>query len=81
MLKACGYSYKIEVPFGTMIKCVSTGEKSVWTQDQNGEILELSQHEVTVQGTGISEFVIAEDGITKKVSVDFSKDVIRTLSF
>jgi hypothetical protein len=80
-LKAGKYEYKVEIPFGTMIKCVSNGEKSVWTCDPNGEILKLSNNKIIVQGTGISEFVIAEDGILKKVSVDFSKEVIREILF
>ena len=80
-LKAGKYSYEIEVPFGTMIKCVSNGEKSVWTCDQNGEILKLSNNKIIVQGSGISEFVLAENGNFKKLSIDFSKEVIREILF
>lgn len=78
-LKAGGFEYKIEIPFGTMIKCVSNGEKSVWTLDENGEILDLNDEEITVQGTDFAEFIIAEGGRVKKVSVDFSKDVIKKI--
>ncbi len=78
-LKAGDYSYKVEIPFGTMIKCVSNGDISMWTLDNSGEILELSEDEIIVQGTEFSEFVIAKDGTAKKISVDFSKDVIRKI--
>lgn len=78
-LKVGKYCYDVEIPFGTMIKCVSNGVKTVWTTGETGEILNVTGNDFTVCGTENAEFVIAENGKTQKISPEFSNQLIYVL--
>ena len=78
-LRANGFEYEILLPFGTMIKCVSNEKISVWCTSENGDVLAVTDDGIRVQGIGKAEFIIAENGKTKNVSVDFSKETIQII--
>lgn len=62
-----------------MIKCVLNGNISVWSLNENGDIISITNDGITVQGTDKAEFVIAEKGKTRNISVDFSQKTVRVI--
>lgn len=75
-----GTEYKVDVPFGTMIKCVINKNQAVWSCGENGDVLQVSDFGMKLQGTGVCDFVIAKDGKMHKVTVDFNDAPIKTIS-
>ncbi len=74
-----GFEYNVEIPFGVMLKCVSNGEKTVWCNTENGDVLSVSNDEIKVQGTDTAEFTIAENGTLKNITIDFTKETVQVI--
>lgn len=72
--------YPVSMPFGTMIKCVSANGIGVWPHTEDGEVLSVSAHEITVQGVGTVPFSIAANGIVQERTIDFTKQPIQTIT-
>lgn len=73
------FEYDIKIPFGVMLKCVSDGKKTVWCKTENGDVLSVLTDEIKVQGTDTAEFVIAENGTLKNITVDFTKETVQII--
>ena len=74
-------TYDVEMPFGTMIKCVVQNGVAAWAESEDGEVLSVGKDHITVQGRGVVSFVIAKDGICKRISVDFTEQPIQNCTF
>jgi len=64
--------YNVIMPFGVLIKCVTDGSNAAWATSEEGEVLSVSESEITVQGYGRVNFCLAKNGKINTVSVDFS---------
>ena len=65
--------YAIELTFGVMLKIAVKDGIAVWSVDESGELSDISDGKVRVEGTGRIEFVIAKNGCTCVRSIDFSE--------
>jgi hypothetical protein len=73
------YKYKVELPFGVMIKCVIKGDTLVYPHSEDGEVLSICGDEICVQGEGKVEFTVCKNGKWSTKSVDFSEQNTVTL--
>jgi len=73
------HEYPVTMPFGVMIKCVEKGGIAAWPDSENGEVLSVSNSEITVQGTGSVCFHLAADGKITKETVCFSDKNVKTV--
>ncbi len=64
--------YKIEIPFGSMIKLVAKDDIAVWSKNEAVEILKIEDGSITLQGEGMTEIIIAKDGKLSERTVDFT---------
>lgn len=71
-LRVKSNEYKVELPFGVMIKAVVRNEVAAFAKSEDGEVLRISDKTVKVQGTGKVDFVIFAGGKSKTVAVDFA---------
>ena len=74
-----GKEYTVALPFGRMVKCVVNGNRAVWADSDDGEILFVGSDKITVQGIGKMHFFIAENGEIKKTAVDFSDCPVKNI--
>lgn len=72
--------YPIDVPFGTLLKCVVSGERFAYACDENGEVLSVQEDMLTVQGTGVVEFRYCKDGTCQSVRVDFKDESVKNIT-
>ena len=72
--------YDVCMPFGVMLKCVVGESVAAWAVSESGEVLEVGNTSVTVQGSGVVDFCIAKGGEQKKITVDFSAASVQTIS-
>ncbi|MBR5314681.1 MAG: hypothetical protein IKU45_04655 [Clostridia bacterium] len=79
-LFANDFEYTVTLPFGVLIKAVSNGKVSVWAESEDGEVMSVSDKEITVQGTGKVSFVIARDGKMSKETIDFADASVKTIN-
>ena len=71
-LLADGYRYPVELPFGTMIKCLWRKGVAVYCHSEEGEVLSIGETAARVQGTGKCTFTVCKDGKTQTHTVDFT---------
>lgn len=76
-LKIGNEEYRVQMPFGTVVKCVCNENLAVWTADGEGEVLSLSQKCVRVQGSGTVVFTVAKNGSQENIEVDFSSSPVK----
>jgi hypothetical protein len=76
-----GIVYNVEVPFGVLIKCVTDGNNVAWAISEDGEVLSVSDNEITVQGYGEINFCVARNGKIDTVCIDFSDKNIKTIKY
>ncbi len=81
MLRIGNDRYEIQMPFGTMIKCVVSNACAAWPHSEDGEVLSVTDGAVTVQGKGIVAFTLAKNGKAWDASIDFSEETVQTLFF
>lgn len=74
-----GFDYNITFPFGRMVKCILKGNRAVWADCEDGEILSVGDT-IKVQGLGKMNFFVAENGNIKTIPVDFSDYPIKELN-
>ncbi len=72
--------YNVNVPFGTMLKCVCGENAAVWANSEDGEVLSVTDAEATVQGTGKVRFTLAKGGKLTEFDVDFSENSVVKLT-
>ena len=73
VLNVSGQCYAVTVPFGTPVKVVVNNQIAAWSQNAENDVLSVEPGMITVQGVGKGNFMIAQDGIEKEISVDFSR--------
>lgn len=73
--------YEISVPFGVLIKCVTKDGVAAFCNSEKGEVLDVSENEILVQGTGKIEFTLLKEGEIKTILVDFSKETVQKIRF
>lgn len=76
-----GAEYTVTMPFGVLIKCVTDGFSAAWCATEEGEVLSITDSEITVQGCGTIDFCLAKNGSISTVSVDFTNSNIKKLSW
>ena len=71
MLRVGDVCHPLSLKFGEITKIVAKGNVAAWPDDQNFEILSVSDNSVTVQGAGRCVINIIRNGkhITKKVDI------------
>lgn len=74
-----GCEYEINFPFGRMVKCVFSGNRAVWADAEDGEILSINNDTIKVQGIGKMNFHVAENGTVNKIPVDFSDSPVKEI--
>ena len=72
--------YDLEINFGRMIKAVVSGDTGAWFDNEDCDVLEISNESVTVQGTGIGTLSIAKDGALRRITVDFSDASVKAIN-
>lgn len=80
-VRAGGYKYEAQMPFGVMIKAVSDGERAAWPHDENGEVIALTDAGARVQGTGKVVFTLARNGAAREFEIDFSAASVQEIAF
>lgn len=73
--------YEVALPFGVMTKAVVNNSLAVWPLSENSEVISVDGKKAVVQGEGVVEFVLAKDGKTKTLTVDFSKNSVLEIVF
>ncbi len=71
--------YTVGVPFGTMIKCVSDGRLAAWAHTESGDVLSLNGEAVTLRGYGVQTFTLAQNGVLRTLTVDFTDAPTKTV--
>lgn len=71
--RAYNFEYKIDVKFGSLIKIVTKEGVSVWCEEQEFEIIEVSTNAIKVQGEGKGHLKVAKDGVVTEYELDFTK--------
>lgn len=74
-----GTSYSVDIPFGQMIKAVSGGGKAVWPVEERNEVISNDGTNVRVQGVGKADFMVAANGKTEKITVDFTDNCVQEI--
>lgn len=68
--------YAVDLPFGTMLKCVCTEDSAMWAETEDGEVLSIEEGKATVQGTGKIRFVLAKDDKLWHYDIDFTENSV-----
>ncbi len=71
-----GYRYHVALPFGVMTKAVCKDGVAVWPLGEAGEVLSVDADKAIVQGSGVVSFVVAKNGKTENINLDFSKNSV-----
>lgn len=71
--------YKIDVPFGSMLKIVSKDNLAVWSEDENVEVLLITSNVVTLQGYGKTKIKYAKNGEVLEREIDFTHKPIQAI--
>ncbi len=74
-------SYNVELPFGVMTKAVCNNGTAVWPLNEEGEVLSVNENGATLQGCGVIDFVVAKNGESKVITVDFSANSVIGVEF
>lgn len=64
--------YKISLPFGVMLKCVVERGVGAYCHSEQGEVLQVEENFIRVQGVGIQTFTVLKNGKQTAITVDFS---------
>lgn len=72
-------TYDVAMPFGVLIKCVCRDGIAAWAGSEEGEVLSVTDRSILVQGTGSVPFIIARNGKTERITVDFSQQSLQEL--
>lgn len=73
--------YQVQMPFGTLIKCVCSCNCALWATSEDGEVLSVSSDKALVQGTGKVTFKIAKNSKVTDVEVDFTSEPVQEIDF
>ena len=73
--------YAVEMPFGTMIKCVAKGDCVAWPHSENGEVLSVEDGKARVQGSGVVKFTVGKAGTAREVEIDFAQAAVQEIWF
>lgn len=79
-LRVGSHTYHIPMPFGVMKKIKVMGDTLVWGDTEQADVLEIGEHSATVQGCGIQQYHIAQNGQVREVTVDFTQSPLQSIS-
>lgn len=71
--------YKIDVPFGSMLKIVAKDNLAVWSEDESVEVLLITANVVTLQGYGKTKIKYAKNGEVSEREIDFTHKPIQAI--
>lgn len=71
--------YDVNISFGRMIKAVVSNGIGAYFENEDCDVLEISNNEVRVQGCGSAELCVARGGKTERLCVDFSDASVKTV--
>ena len=73
--------YAVEMPFGTMIKCVAKSDCVAWPHSEDGEVLSVEDGKARVQGSGVVKFTVGKAGTAREVEIDFAQAAVQEIWF
>lgn len=79
VLKVGRQHYAVGVSFGTPVKVVVNHQIAVWSQNPETEILSVLPKTVLVQGSGEDILMVAREGVTEEIQVDFSECALQII--
>ncbi len=71
--------YKIDVPFGSMMKIVAKDSLAAWSEDEAVEVLLITGNVITLQGYGKTKINIAKNGEIIARDIDFTHKPIQAI--
>jgi hypothetical protein len=71
--------YDVDINFGRMIKVVASENIGVWFENEDCDVIEITDGNITVQGKGSGTLNIAQSGNITKLTVDFTENSIKTV--
>jgi len=76
-----GEKYDIPVPWGQTVKISARGGVAVYPEKDENEVLfvDTDAGKARVQGIGQAKFIICKNGVSRSVTVDFSKQVVKDI--
>lgn len=78
-LKLGKQKYKIDIPFGTMLKIVAKDSIAAWSEDEAVEILLITGNVITLQGYGKTKIKVAKNGEILEREIDFTHKPIQAI--
>ena len=75
-LKIGNDTYEVKLPFGKLMKCTVKDNIGAYCLGETGEILEISENSVVVQGIGKQNVTILRGGKVIEKIADFSKNTV-----
>lgn len=70
------HKYEFDVTYGTMIKAVISNDIGAWFENEDCDILEISENSIKIQGSGIGKLNIAKNGKINAFDIDFSQQSV-----
>jgi hypothetical protein len=71
--------YEIPVPWGQLVKVVARGDRALYPERDENEVIRLDGNTARVQGVGLADFVLCKDGTRRTIRVDFSESGARDI--
>ena len=73
-------TYSIPVPWGQLVKVAAYSNSALYPIKDENEVIAFDGGTARVQGTGVAEFVLCQNGRTETVTVDFSERSVREIT-
>ena len=70
------FKYNIEIPFGTMLKIAVSGNKAVFSYNEDAELNFINDRTLNVQGIGDIDLFIASDNVISKKALSFNESPV-----
>ena len=80
-LRINGSHYEVSLPFGVMKKALAKDGTAILCQSESADVLRFTDTGAVVQGEGVEEFLIFQNGKTTCVSVDFADIPQKEITF
>ena len=71
--------YDVNISYGTMLKAVVSGRVGAWFDNEDCDVLEISDGRIRVQGSGKGLLNIANEGVSRKIKVDFTDSSVKSI--
>ena len=74
-----GQTHSIDVPWGTMLKAVISGNSAAWCESEDGEVISVDEDLVVVQGVDSCLFHVIHGNEKTAHRLDFSGEAVQTI--